>query len=174
MIEVLGGRGLDQGAVNFRRGGIQRLPEKQAGQHRIHQDGAVSVVPIEREQAALAGFLSGDFGGKFLVQQRPSEVVNAHLWEFPNVEITGTKPNAADAFRKLFGMKPQAIQPLRTIKHSITRYRIKLEAFSVSLAKRPVSEKGRWLAPEEFDSVAFSSAHKKLASAAAQSILSGR
>ena len=130
----------------------------------------------KRETATARRFIAFviEHGGKFLVRQRPAGVVNGHLWEFPNVEITGTKPNAADAFRKLFGMKPQAIKPLRTIKHSITRYRITLEAFSVSLAKRSVSEKGHWLAPEEFDSVAFSSAHKKLASAAAQSILSGR
>jgi A/G-specific adenine glycosylase len=130
----------------------------------------------KRETTTARHFLAFavECGGKFLVQHRPAGVVNAHLWAFPNVEITGTKPNAADAFRKLFGMKPPAIQPLRTIKHSITRYRITLEAFSVSLARRPVSQKGRWLAPEEIDSVAFSSAHKKLASAAAQSILSGR
>jgi A/G-specific adenine glycosylase len=130
----------------------------------------------KRETATARRFIAFviEHGGKFLVRQRPAGVVNGHLWEFPNVEITGTKPNTADEFRKLFGMKPQVIQPLRTIKHSITRYRITLEAFSVSLAKRPVSEKGRWLTPEEFDSVAFSSAHKKLASAATQSILSGR
>ncbi|TAK96061.1 MAG: A/G-specific adenine glycosylase, partial [Verrucomicrobia bacterium] len=28
-----------------------------------------------------------DRGGKFLVRQRPDGVVNAHLWEFPNVEV---------------------------------------------------------------------------------------
>jgi A/G-specific adenine glycosylase len=157
----------------------------------------------KRETATARHFLAFavECGGKFLVQQRPAGVVNAHLWEFPNVEITdapSSRPsppvgekvaggrlrgNASDTdsldtatieFQKLFGMKPKVIQPLRTVKHSITRYRITLEAFSVSLAKRPASAKGRWLAPAEFDSLAFSSAHKKLASAAAKSILSDR
>jgi adenine-specific DNA glycosylase len=100
--------------------------------------------------------------------------VNAHLWEFPNVEITGTKLDAETAFPKLFGVKPKSIHRLRTVKHSITRYRITLEAFSVSLSKRSAKISGRWLAPVEFDSIAFASAHKKLASAAAKSILSGR
>ena len=130
----------------------------------------------KRETATARHFLAFavECDGKFLFQQRPAGVVNAHLWEFPNVEITGTKPNAAAAFQKLFGVKPKKIHPLRTVKHSITRYRITLEAFSISLAKRPAKSNGRWLAPDEFDSLAFSSAHKKLASAAAKSILSGR
>lgn len=130
----------------------------------------------KREAATARHFLAFavECGGNFLVQQRPAGVVNAHLWEFPNVEITGTKPDAPAAFQKIFGVKPKVIQPLRTVKHSITRYRITLEAFFVSLAKRPAKTNGRWLAPAEFDSIAFSSAHKKLASAAAKSILSGR
>ena len=130
----------------------------------------------KRETATARHFLAFavECGGKFLVQQRPAGVVNAHLWEFPNLEITGTKHNAKAAFQKLFGVKPKAIHPLRTVKHSITRYRITLEAFSVSVAKRPANTSGLWLAPDEFDSPAFSSAHKKLASAAAKSILSDR
>jgi A/G-specific adenine glycosylase len=115
-----------------------------------------------------------EHNGKYLVQQRPADVVNAHLWEFPNLEVTGTEPDTTTAFQKLFGVKPKTIQPLRTVKHSITRYRITLEAFFVSLAKRPGKTDGRWLTPDEFDTVAFSSAHKKLASAAAKSILKDR
>jgi len=142
------------------------------------KEGRVDELPNlgKRETATARHFIAFavERGGKFLVQQRPAGVVNAHLWEFPNVEITGTKPDLEAAFKKLFNLKPKAIQPLRTVKHSITRYRITLEAFSVSLAKRPVNTSGRWLAPDEFDSLAFSSAHKKLASAAAKSILSDR
>ena len=130
----------------------------------------------KRETATARHFLAFaiEWNGKFLVQQRPSGVVNAQLWEFPNVEATGMKPDVEAAFQKLYGVKPKIIQPLRTVKHSITRYRITLEAFSVSLAKRPAKTNGRWLAPEGFDSLAFASAHKKLASAAAKSILSDR
>jgi A/G-specific adenine glycosylase len=130
----------------------------------------------KRETATARHFLAFavECGGKFLVQQRPAGAVNAQLWEFPNVEITGTKLDAPAAFQKLFGVKTKAVQPLRTVKHSITRYRITLEAFSVSLANRPANTSGCWLTPVNFDSLAFSSAHKKLASAAVKSILSDR
>ena len=148
----------------------------------------------KREAATARHFLAFaiERGGKFFVQQRPAGAVNAHLWEFPNVEVTGIKPAAAAAFQKLFGGKAKAVQPLCTVKHSITRYRITLEAFSVQLGEtsstsprskkimlgtritRPSETSGRWLAPAEFDSIAFASAHKKLASAAAKSILTGR
>jgi A/G-specific adenine glycosylase len=117
--------------------------------------------------------------GKFLVRQRPAGVVNAHLWEFPNAEV-GLKASApGEVFAELGIVQPGAgngfeLKPLCTVKHSITRYRITLEAYLVSLQRRPAGTNGRWLAPAEFDSVAFASAHKKLASAAAKSILTGR
>jgi A/G-specific adenine glycosylase len=136
----------------------------------------------KRETATARHFLAFavECGGKFLVQQRPAGVVNAHLWEFPNVEVGArlSEPQQLSNFKissdlpaavlaKLLRVgDPRSIKlkPLITLKHSITRYRITLEAFSVSLAKRPANTNGRWLAPEEFDSLAFSSAHKKLAS----------
>jgi A/G-specific adenine glycosylase len=130
---------------------------------------------------------AAEWNGKFLVLQRPAGVVNAHLWEFPNVEVTGTKADAKTVFKKLFGIGAAELQPLHMVKHSITRYRITLEAFYVRLGgpsphsrtcsarlPEPISPTGVWLAPPDFDSVAFASAHKKLASAAAKSILSGR
>jgi A/G-specific adenine glycosylase len=112
--------------------------------------------------------------GKFLVQQRPIGIVNAHLWEFPNVEVNGDEIIPAVFFEKQFALKPQTIQPLRTIKHSITRYRMTLKSFHVRLKKSPKKPAGIWLSPKEFDSLAFSSAHKKLASFAADCILSDR
>jgi hypothetical protein len=42
------------------------------------------------------------------------------------------------------------------------------------LKKSPKKLAGIWASPKEFDSIAFSSAHKKLASAAVKSMLSGR
>ena len=112
--------------------------------------------------------------GKFLVQQRPIGIVNAHLWEFPNFEINGEIKNAQKIFDSAFDFKAAKLQPFHTIKHSITRYRMTLEAFHVRLKNSPKKPTGVWLSPKEFDSLAFSSAHKKLASFAAESILSGR
>jgi len=161
--------------------------------------------------------------GKFLVRQRPVGVVNAHLWEFPNVEIgarlsepqhTRSRNTAgkipatsgirarcgsgdprselvANAARQTLGFTPKTLQPLCTIKHSITRYRITLEAFQVRLGRTsytsphskpaksgtritPSSKIGVWKTPAQMRQLAFTAAHKKLASAAFNSILSAR
>ena len=73
--------------------------------------------------------------GIFLVRQRPAGVVNAHLWEFPNVEITGAKITAHEVFESEFGCQPPVLEPLCTVKHSITRYRITLEAWRVQFRR---------------------------------------
>jgi A/G-specific adenine glycosylase len=112
--------------------------------------------------------------GKFLIQQRPAGIVNAHLWEFPNFETNVTKVNVKELFESAFDFKAAKFQLLCTIKHSVTRYRMTLDAFHVHLKISPKKSAGVWLSPKEFDSLAFSSAHKKLATAAVQSILFDR
>ena len=149
--------------------------------------------------------------GRFLVRQRPAGVVNAHLWEFPNVEVEagilpavepGFQPGGknADNFkpvktpRKIPGgrMPPSTAggtpaattlarvaknlgfefldaKPLCTVKHSITRYRITLEAFRVQLGGRSSTapkyfgtrrahsseNNGIWLTPAQLRKLAF-------------------
>jgi len=115
-----------------------------------------------------------EHNGKFLVQQRPVGIVNAHLWEFPNFEINGEKKDAKEIFDSAFNFKAAKFQPLCTIKHSITRYRITLEAFRVQLPKHLKTLDGIWLPRARFDSLAFTAAHKKLASFAMNCILSDR
>jgi len=135
----------------------------------------------KREAATARGFMAFVIGhkGKFLVQQRPAGVVNAHLWEFPNVEV-GTRTSApAEVLAELNllpadSLRSVSLKPLCTIKHSITRHRITVEAFIVSLPASAAKTAGVWKTPAQLDQLAFSSAHKKLASAAAKSILSDR
>lgn len=80
--------------------------------------------------------LVAEHGGKFLVRQRPEGIVNAHLWEFPNIEMNGSKFSAAEAFQNMFGVASPPTEPLCVLKHSITRYRITLEAHRVQLKTR--------------------------------------
>jgi A/G-specific adenine glycosylase len=128
--------------------------------------------------------------GHFLVRQRPAGVVNAYLWEFPNVEISNAKPDPKLAVKNIFGIAPVWIEPLCTVKHSITRYRITLEAFRVNLGgtsytsphsakakswtriTRP-SETGVWKTPAQMQQLAFSSAHKKILARLHSSNVSG-
>jgi A/G-specific adenine glycosylase len=130
----------------------------------------------KREAATARNFVAFviERDGTFLVQQRPIGIVNAHLWEFPNFETNHEKKDAQEIFNSAFNFKAEEFQPLCTIKHSITRYRMTLEAFHIRLKNSPKQLAGVWLSPGEFDSLAFSSAHKKLASFAAKCILSDR
>jgi A/G-specific adenine glycosylase len=145
--------------------------------------------------------------GKFLVRQRPAGIVNAHLWEFPNVEIApnqcsspAKRDKSAHYFRrksqsrltsaatvqepdweiiraaKRFGITTPVLKPLCTVKHSITRYRIMLEAWRIKLGgrssttpkilgtrrARPSKNSGVWLSPAKLDSLALTAAHRKI------------
>ena len=130
----------------------------------------------KREAATARRFIAFviEHKGKFLVRQRPDGIVNAHLWEFPNFEINGKTKEAKEIFDSVFDFKAVEFKPLCTIKHSITRYRMTLEAFHVHLKNSPRKAAGVWLSPKQFDSLAFTSAHKKLASFAKNCILSDR
>lgn len=102
--------------------------------------------------------------GRFLVRQRPAGVVNGHLWEFPNVEVAsgesqisnlksqrrenphprlGGYENSAmltDAVKAFaqdgLSLIIPSLEKLCVIKHSITRYRITLEAFRAGVKRR--------------------------------------
>jgi len=145
---------------------------------------------------------------KFLVRQRPAGVVNAHLWEFPNIEVEahlsssrklkthGKQLNNRNSTNtqtlhfteprskaKELGLKLAAAKPFATIKHSITRYRITLEAWhakpaaingatvsaparSRSAGKSTPDQKsvflGEWRTLKQLHQLAFTSAHKKI------------
>jgi A/G-specific adenine glycosylase len=100
--------------------------------------------------------------GRYLVRQRPEGVVNAHLWEFPNVEVGTNDSDLKTAARIALGFRPQFIQPLCTIKHSITRYRIDLVAFTVKGTHRSPTTDGSWHTLNELNQLSFPSAHRKI------------
>jgi A/G-specific adenine glycosylase len=101
--------------------------------------------------------------GRFWVRQRPRGEVNAHLWEFPNVELSKDDNNLKKAARCALRTKTVSFTPLCTIKHSITRFRIALEVFFVQAKIRPPKErKARWLTLKQMHSLAFPSAHRRI------------
>jgi len=127
------------------------------------QENRVAELPNlgKREAATARRFVAfvAERNGRFLVRQRPAGVVNAHLWEFPNVEIFNGEFDPKLAAKSILGIKPSSIKLLCTIKHSLTRYRITLEAFRVKLGR---TSPGIWKTPAQMRQLAFSSAHKKI------------
>ena len=151
-----------------------------------YQKNRVSEFPnLEKRPTATARRFAAfvvENGGKFLVRQRPEGVVNAHLWEFPNVELNGKPLNASATVEALFGFAPNNVKSLCTIKHSITRYRITLEAFHIgapstfkvgqscrSAPSRRHASSARdeclWLTLAELQKLSFPSAHGKILNA---------
>lgn len=95
---------------------------------------------------------------KYLVRQRPAKVVNAHLWEFPNIEVNGD--NTALDGQPFRIAKDTA--PLCTIQHSITRYRITLDAFRATIRDTKNISPCKWLNLAQLEKLAFSSAHRQI------------
>lgn len=97
-----------------------------------------------------------------LVRQRPTGVVNAHFWEFPNVEIGLHENDPARVAAAQLGLAPRAVEPLGVIRHSITRYRIALEGFALDGVKRVPAGLGVWQPVSRLSELAFTAAHRKL------------
>jgi A/G-specific adenine glycosylase len=99
---------------------------------------------------------------RFLVRQRPAGIVNAHLWEFPNAEVNG-ETDIKKIAQAVLGFRPESVELSRTIKHTITRYRITLEVFrGVVNGKGLANDRGLWLHPRRLRRLPFASAHKKI------------
>jgi len=102
--------------------------------------------------------------GHFLVRQRPAGVRNAHLWEFPNIEITPHDSDLKQAAGKSLGASVATFDPLCTIRHSITRYRITLDVFRLTGADaaKCSSSAGTWLNRRQLLALPFASAHRRI------------
>jgi A/G-specific adenine glycosylase len=116
--------------------------------HRVADFPALAArkAPTERRFIALVAREED----RFLVRQRPSGIVNAGLWEFPNIEV----PMKAKPPEEL-GLG----EPFFRVRHSITRYRILLEVFE---AKADSGMEGVWKTLAEMEKLAFTSAHRKV------------
>lgn len=101
---------------------------------------------------------------RFLLRQRPDGVVNSGFWEFPNVELHHDTASPEEIAFHALKVKPAGIQPLCTIKHTITRYRITVDAYRVEVKGGSLiaNSAGRWLSLGEIEQLPFTSAHRKI------------
>ena len=135
------------------------MPERHCAAHREnHVDSLPNLARrIEPTKRIFTAFVVQK-NNRFLVQQRPAKVVNAGLWEFPNVELANGKTSLEI---QPFQIIPRTL-PLCTIRHSITRYRITLNVFRAALKSRKEMSQGKWLSISEMKKLAFSSAHRQI------------
>jgi A/G-specific adenine glycosylase len=90
---------------------------------------------------------------RFLVRRRPDGVVNARLWEFPNIEVGLNEESDPGSFRVMQD------KPVCRVRHSITRYRILLEAYDARVAGDIA---GTWKTLPQLHRLPFASAHRKI------------
>jgi A/G-specific adenine glycosylase len=137
-------------------------------QCRASRNDRVHMFPnLERRAPAIARRFAAfvfENRGRVLVRQRPDGVVNAHLWEFPNVEVTSNSCSPQQAALMLLQTAPTAIDPLCVIKHTITRYRITLEAYRATIPHRSrnLDSRTHWLKWQDLHPLPFTSAHKRI------------
>jgi A/G-specific adenine glycosylase len=114
-------------------------------------------------QRRVAAFIL-EHEGQLLVRQRPADTVNAHMWEFPNVELLSKEHDVRDAAIQELQL-PLVLEAFCTIKHSITRFRITLDVYRATLPNGipPVACAGsRWLSQPALDRLPFARAHRKI------------
>jgi A/G-specific adenine glycosylase len=100
-----------------------------------------------------------------LVRRRPDHVLNARLWEFPNCEVTGASPVPPEtSARALLDSRPASCRRLGVVKGTVTRFRLSLEVFLVTLppGARVSRRAGQWKRRHELDALAFSSTHRRI------------
>jgi adenine-specific DNA glycosylase len=80
------------------------------------------------------------------------------------VEISATTPDPKAIARRELGLALENLERFCTIKHTITRYRITLEAWRAK-SNSPSRKSARgfsWLTPVKLNAIAFTSAHRKI------------
>jgi A/G-specific adenine glycosylase len=116
--------------------------------------------PVTRRRFVAFAILSK---GRVLACRRPPGRVNAHLWELPNIEVDGGHDRPETVYHRLTGRIPDRLEPLGTVRHTITRFLIRLDGFRVTCPpKTPALAGFRWLTPADLRLLPFTSAHKRL------------
>lgn len=109
--------------------------------------------------------------GRILTQKRRADDVWGNLWEFPGgVVENGETPGQAVVREYLeeTGLAVNHPEPIASFKHSFTRYRVTLHAFSVTLLSSPGelvlqdAQEHRWAGWSEIMKLAFPAGHRKL------------
>jgi A/G-specific adenine glycosylase len=111
---------------------------------------------------------------RFAARQRPAGTVNACLWEFPNIEVSDPVAPLKHLAFACLGATPTAFQQLCVVRHTITRFRIQLEAYHTDLADAssiPQLKTARWCTVRELHELALPSAHRRILAAIERSDL---
>ena len=109
--------------------------------------------------------------GRILAQKRMPDDIWANLWEFPGgIVEEGESPGQAviREYMEETGLAVNHPLPIGSFRHSYTRYRVTLHAFSVTLLSDPeqlelrAAQEHRWATWSQIRALAFPAGHRKL------------
>lgn len=103
--------------------------------------------------------------GAVLVKKGQLGKVMAGLYEFPYFEIKREIWNAAEwirAIKKHFGIKAQFTCYLPSVKHTFTRYNVRLYPARLHASQRLPIDGWEWIAIEKLSEIPFSSGHRRI------------
>jgi A/G-specific adenine glycosylase len=107
--------------------------------------------------------------GRVLVARVPDGAKRwAGMWQFPNAEVgKGELPESAvsRAVRDTAGLDVTARGLITVVRHGVTRYRITLDAYRCTTAKRKLKSGLDWALVPELSGLAMPSAHRRIAQA---------
>ncbi len=146
-----------------------------AGLCRAHRSGAVGERPVRgRRQERIAIEMACAVirhQGLMYIQQREDDDVWGGLWEFPGGRLEAGEQAAAAARREILeetAFRVGELQPLATVAHQYTRYRVTLHGFYCELDQedmRPsltAAQQFRWVSPRQLADYAFPAGHRRL------------
>jgi len=129
---------------------------------------------VRREKArrSLRAAVAIRHRGRFLIVRRSGQRLLKGFWEFPSTELR-QKGSAAKMVARLatetYGLNVGFVEPLITVKHSITTRRIELQVFQAKLAVGASSKMNgpdcRWVQLKDMSHYAFASASQRIVDA---------
>ncbi|HEU0004363.1 MAG TPA: A/G-specific adenine glycosylase [Terriglobia bacterium] len=137
------------------------------------QHGLQELIPEKAQRAKARRSLQATVvirhRGRFLIVRRSSHRLLRGFWEFPATELR-QKGSAAKMISSVavenYGLNLESVEPLITIKHSITTRRIELQVFRANLAVGASSKMNdpdcRWVRLNDMGRYAFASASQRI------------
>jgi A/G-specific adenine glycosylase len=108
-------------------------------------------------------------GRRALIAQRPANVRWAHLWEFPQTEILpneSIEEAAHRTIRELADLRIRDVTPSAAIRHSVTRYRLRLNCVTAKHVagsfRSDFYVRWQWIELDQLHAVPISAAQRKL------------
>lgn len=100
----------------------------------------------------------------FLVHRQDADTWNAGLWGFPAIEFHEQRPRPRTLLHRLLKVRASDLRHLGEVRHSITRYRLRLDIYAAEVTSRsPTQNKdSRWCRAPTLGKLPLQTAHRRI------------